>query len=125
MQGVRVLIVDDFEEWRREVGRILQQDRTFTVVGEASTGIEGVIRAQELQPDVVLLDIGLPQLNGIEAARRISKVSPASKIIFVTSNASTELREEALRAGGRAYVLKSSAGSELSRIVTSVMKSTV
>jgi len=76
--SIRVLAVGDSETWRRFFSSTLQKERELQVIGEASDGFEAVQKAQELQPDLILLDIGLPTLNGIEAARRIRDVSPTS-----------------------------------------------
>src|SRR4030095_8425698 len=89
---------------------------------EVCDGAEAVQQAQELQPDLILLDIGLPTLNGIEAARRIRKVSPTSKILFVTENRSTDIVEEALSTGASGYVVKSNAGSELLPAIEAVLR---
>lgn len=110
---IRVLIVDDYEPWRRFLRLALVTSDLFEVIGEASDGFEAVEKARQWQPDLVLLDIGLPKLNGIEAARRIRAVSPTSKILFVSGNRSWSLAEEGLRAGASGYVVKSSAASEL------------
>ena len=83
------------------------------VIGEVSDGQEAVHRAEELQPDLILLDIGLPKLNGLEAASRIQRVAPSSKIIFVTSENSSDVVQAALSNGAKGYVLKPDAGSEL------------
>jgi CheY-like chemotaxis protein len=83
------------------------------LICEVADGLEAVQKAQELQPDIILLDIGLPTLNGIEAARRIREVSPISKILFVSENRSWDIAEEALRTGAIGYVVKSNAGTEL------------
>jgi len=85
---IRVLVVDDHEPWRRFVTTSLQSDGNFVVLGEASDGLEAVQMVKQLQPDLVLLDIGLPRLNGIEAARQIAQLSPQSKILFVSENRS-------------------------------------
>ena len=83
---IRVLVVDDYEPWRRfEVSRLADFPEPL-VIDEASDGPEAVQKAQELQPALILLDIGLPTLNGIEAARRIRNLSPTSKILFVSQN---------------------------------------
>ena len=109
----RVLLVDDFEPWRSFSKRTLQEQSGLQVVGEASDGLEAIQKAQKLQPDLILLDISLPTLNGIEAARRIREVSPASKILFVSDNRSAEIAAEALSTGAGGYVVKSQAASEL------------
>jgi DNA-binding NarL/FixJ family response regulator len=92
-----VLIVDDFLSWRRWVSAMLQDNPGFQIVGEASDGLEAVLKSEELQPDLVLLDIGLPKLNGIEAARRICAIAPGSTILFVSENQCPTLAHEALR----------------------------
>lgn len=81
---VRILVVDDFEPARRSLCSILSTQEQLHVVGEAADGLAAVQRAQELQPEVILLDIGLPGLNGIEASSEIRKVAPKSKILFVS-----------------------------------------
>jgi DNA-binding NarL/FixJ family response regulator len=83
------------------------------IVGEVTDGLEAVQKVEELQPDLIILDIGLPSLNGIEAARRIRKVSPGSKILFLSQESSVDVVQEALRTGALGYVVKSDAGSEL------------
>jgi CheY-like chemotaxis protein len=101
---------------------MLGKEHGLQVIGEASDGLEAVQRAQELQPDLILLDIGLPTLNGIEAARRIREVSPASKILFVSENRSAGIAEEALSTGAGGYVVKSDAAGELLPAVDTVLK---
>lgn len=109
----RVLIIDDFEPWRRVVRWMLQPSPEWQIVGEASDGIEGIQKSEELQPDVILLDIGLPKLNGIDAAQPILSVAPHAKIIFVSVELCPELVEGALRTAGHGYVVKSDAASDL------------
>jgi DNA-binding NarL/FixJ family response regulator len=111
--SIRVLVVEDYESWRRYFSTLLPKDEGLHVIGEVSDGLEAIQKAEELQPDLILLDIGLPRLNGIEAARRIRRVSPASKILFVSENRSADVAEEALNTGAGGYVLKSDAESEL------------
>ncbi len=106
-------MVDDYEAWRRFVCSTLQRYPTLKIVGELSDGLAAVEEAQQLQPDLVLLDIGLPHLHGIEAARLIRQVSPKSKIIFLSENCSQDIAEEALQTGAQGYVVKSDAAREL------------
>jgi DNA-binding NarL/FixJ family response regulator len=101
---------------------MLRQSSEFQVIGEASDGLEAVERAAQSQPDLILLDIGLPRLNGIEAAGRISAVSPASKVLFLSQNSDPEVVEAALSDGARGYVLKSQAGCELLLAMTAALR---
>ena len=110
---VRVLVVDDYAAWHRCGATTLDNAGDFQVVSEVEDGVEAVREAEELQPDLVLLDIGLPTMNGLEAARRIQQVSPKAKILFVSENRSADIVEAALNTGAGGYVLKSDAGSEL------------
>jgi DNA-binding NarL/FixJ family response regulator len=118
---VRVLVVDDYEPWRRFAASTLHKKPELEIVGEASDGLLAVERAQALQPDLILLDIGLPSQNGIEAARQIRELSPKSKIIFVSENRSVELAQGAARAGALGYVVKSNVASELLPAITAVL----
>lgn len=119
---VRVLVVDDYERWRRFAASTLQKTLELEIVGESADGLLAVERAAALQPDLILLDIGLPSQNGIEAALRIRELSPESKIIFVSENRSIEIAREAARAGARGYVVKSNAASELLPAVAAVLE---
>jgi len=80
----RILVVDDYEPFRRFICSTLGKRPELQIIGEASDGLEAVQKGEELQPNLILLDIGLPMLNGIEAARRIHKLSPSSKILFLS-----------------------------------------
>lgn len=120
--SIRVLIVDDSEPWRNFFSSTLQKQSEIEVIGRASDGLEAVEQAHELQPDLILLDIGLPTLNGIEAARRIRKVSPGSRILFVSENRSVDTAEAALSTGEGGYVVKSDAASELLPAVKAVLE---
>jgi DNA-binding NarL/FixJ family response regulator len=111
--AVRVLVVDDFEKWRRLVCVKLQEMPGLQVIGEASDGSDAVEKAQRLQPDLVLVDVGLPIRNGIEVARQIRKNSRKPKIVFFSENHSREVIEEALHSGASGYVIKSNAESDL------------
>ena len=91
------------------------------VIGEVSDGLEAVQRCVELQPDLILLDIGLPSLNGIKAARQIRRLVPESKVIFLTQESSADVVQEALSLGARGYVVKIKAASELLTAVEAVL----
>src|SRR5208282_5872656 len=104
--------VDDFAAWRQVVIAMLAMKRELQVVGEASDGPEAVQKAAELKPDLILLDIGLPTLNGIEAARQIRKLVPECKIIFLSQESSSEIMQETLSLGASGYVVKARAGFE-------------
>ena len=120
MSSVRILVVDDYEPFRRFIRSALRKGPELQIVGEASDGLEAVHKAEELEPDLIVLDIGLPTLNGIEAARRIRKLSPQSKIIFVSQESSADVVQEALSLGVLGYVVKTHAGSELVAAVEAV-----
>ena len=98
-RAVRVLIVDDHASWRLFVRSVLEKQPELQIIGEASDGAEAVQKSQELQPDLMLLDVGLPTLNGIAAARLIRKLAPKSKIVFVTTEHSADVAQEALDLG--------------------------
>lgn len=122
MATVRVFIVDDFEPWRRALRSILGEDKGLEVIFESSEGLEAVRKSAELQPDLVLLDIGLPDLNGLEVARQIRRVSPGSRIVFLTSHDCPDLAQEALRIGALGFVIKSDAAHDLLPAVCSVIR---
>ena len=107
MHEIRTLVVDDVEHFRRILCSTLKQGTKCEVIGEASDGLQAVAQAEGLQPDLVLLDLGLPTLNGIEVARRIRKLSPNSKILFITQIRSPEVAQLALLTGANGYLVKS------------------
>jgi DNA-binding NarL/FixJ family response regulator len=118
--ALSILVVEDFEPWRRFVSSALQPELDIQAFLEASDGLEGVHKAEAFRPDIILLDVGLPTLNGIDAASRIRKVSPDSKILFLSEESSPEVAQAALEAGGAGYVVKSDAGRELLTAVKSL-----
>ena len=113
-------MVDDFEPFRRFICSTLAKRPGLQIVGEVSDGLEAVHKAEELQPDLIVLDIGLPTLNGIEAARRIRKLSPKSKILFLSQESSDDVVQESLGLGVGGFVVKAHAGSELLAAVEAI-----
>ena len=118
----RIMVVDDFNDWRETICSILEEHEELLVVADASDGAEAVQKAEELQPDLIVLDVGLPKLNGIEAALRIADVSPGSKVLFLSQDNDVSTVQAALGAGGWGYVHKLSAGTELLNAVAAVLK---
>jgi DNA-binding NarL/FixJ family response regulator len=122
MSLVRILIVDDFDLWKSFVIEYLQERPHTHIVGFASDGLQAVRKAEELQPDLILLDVLLPKLNGIEAARQIRKVAPKSKILFVSGESEWEWVRTALSAGGSGYVSKMTAAEGLLAGIEAVLR---
>ncbi|MGC1646740.1 MAG: response regulator [Candidatus Sulfotelmatobacter sp.] len=120
MSSFRVLVVEDYEPFRRFICSTLGKRPELRIVGEESDGLEAVHKAEELQPDLILMDVGLPTLNGIEAARRIRKLSPESKILFVSQESSADVVQAAFRLGALGYVVKTNAAIELLAAVEAV-----
>ena len=120
--AVRILVVDDFEPFRRFVCALLAARPELQVIGEASDGLQAMQKAEELQPDLILLDIGLPALNGIEAAHRISRLVPAAKILFVSQENDKDIVAAALSNGAKGYLRKQNAGTELLSAVEVVLR---
>jgi CheY-like chemotaxis protein len=117
----RVLVVDDHEPWRRAVCSILERSHGFEIAGEARDGPEAIFKARTLRPDLILLDIDLALVNGIEAARWILADVPESRILFVSEHRSRDVVDAALAAGGHGYVIKSNAGRELAPAMAAVV----
>jgi len=120
--STRILVVDDYQPWRRFISSTLQQYPELQLIGEASDGLEAVRKTQALQPDLVLLDVGLPKLNGIEAARQIRQLSAQPKILFVSQNHSADIALAALQSGATGYLVKSDAVGELIAAVRAVLQ---
>jgi len=121
--STRVLVVEDFAPFRQFIRSTLVGRADLQVICEVADGLEAVQKAEELKPDLILLDIGLPTLNGIEAARRIREVSPQSKILVLSQESSADLVHAVLSLGALGYVVKARAGSELLAAVEAVCQS--
>jgi DNA-binding NarL/FixJ family response regulator len=121
MSSVRVLIAEDFEPFRRFLCSVLRNETGSPIICEVSDGLEAVQEAEKLKPDLILLDIGLPTLNGIEAARQILRLAPESKIILVSMESSIDVVEEAFRLGAWGYVVKTTAAIDLVAAVDAVL----
>jgi len=113
VSSVRIIVVEDFAPFRQFISETLATTRDLQIICEVSDGLEAVQKAVELRPDLILLDIGLPNLNGIEAARQIRELVPESKIIFLTQESSADVMREARKLGTWGYVVKTNAASDL------------
>lgn len=112
---IRTLVVEDFEAWRRFISALLGREPQLHIICEVSDGLEAVKKAEELKPDLILLDIGLPKLDGIAASRQICTVSPRSKILFFSQESSAAVVREALGIGA-GFVIKADARELLSAV---------
>jgi DNA-binding NarL/FixJ family response regulator len=120
MRRIRILLADDHVMICAGFQKLLEPQ--YEVVGSVGDGRALLKAAAELKPDVVLLDIGMPLLNGLDAARELKKLMPHVKLVFLTMNADSDIAAEAFRAGGSAYLLKNSQGSELLQAVHDVVR---
>jgi DNA-binding NarL/FixJ family response regulator len=120
MNGLKILVVDDHDIIRRGLKDLLSGKPGWEVCGEAKTGKEAIRLASELQPGVILMDISMPDLNGLEAARRIHKLLPKTGILFLTMHFSDQLVRDVVEVGARGYILKSDADRELVTAVESI-----
>ena len=119
---IRFIVVEDFAPFRQFICKTMAKWSHLQIICEVSDGAEAVQKATELKPDLILLDIGLPTLNGIEAARQIRQLAPETKIIFLTAESSPEIVQEALNLGARGYVLKKMAARDLLAAVEAVLE---
>jgi DNA-binding NarL/FixJ family response regulator len=106
VSSVSVLIVDDFDIWKNFITTCLESRPDIRIAGVASDGLEAVRKAEELQPDLILLDISLPKLSGIEAAQQIRKLAPNARILFLSCHSDPDMVRAAFSAGGQGYILK-------------------
>jgi DNA-binding NarL/FixJ family response regulator len=117
---IRILVVDDHPIVRQGLKTLLEGHAGWEVIGEASDGAEAVEKAKDLSPDVMVLDVTMPRMNGLEACRLLRRQSPALEILFVTQHDSPQMMREALEAGARGYVVKSNAARDLLAAVEAV-----
>ena len=122
MKPVRILVADDHEVVRRGARALLEAEEGMEVCAEAMNGREAVEKAKRLLPDVVILDIGMKELNGLDAARQIRKVAPQSEVLILTIHESEEVVRQVFASGARGYVLKSDAGRDLIAAVHALRK---
>jgi DNA-binding NarL/FixJ family response regulator len=122
MCPLRTLVVDDFEPWRKHIRSTLDAQPEIRVADEACNGLEAIQKAEELQPDLILLDIGLPDLNGLEAAKQLGRRAPAARILFLSQDDDSEVVRAALSNGARGFVLKMDAESELLPAIQAVLR---
>jgi len=113
MPDIHILLVDDFLPWQRFVMEIFETEADLKIISIASDGREAIQKVQELRPDLILIDINLPRMDGFETTREIRILSPASKILFVSGDRRDELVEAAFEAGASGYVLKTDSYSDL------------
>lgn len=115
-KSYRVLIVDDHQVMRKGIRALLENDPAWLVCGEAENGRQAVEKARELRPDLIILDLTMPEMNGLEAARQIRNSSPDAKIVIFSMHESPQVRKESRDAGANAFVSKSALGDELSSV---------
>jgi DNA-binding NarL/FixJ family response regulator len=121
MPPIRILLVDDHSVVREGLAILLERDNSIKIVGSAATGEEGVLAAHRLTPDVIIMDLVLPALNGIDATRRIVSELPRTRIIALSACHTSAHVQRALRAGAHGYVLKAAAGAELLSAIKTVI----
>jgi len=122
VEGIRVLIVDDHPVVREGIGSMLKKETDFRVVGEASNGLEALEKARELSPDVVLMDLRMPEMDGVEAISRIRAEKPDIKFIILTTYSDDEYIFKGIAAGARAYLLKDAPRDELFKAIRMVSR---
>jgi DNA-binding NarL/FixJ family response regulator len=125
VKKLRILIADDHELVRRGIRGLLRAQSGWKIVGEVKNGQEAVEKAKKLRPDVIILDIGMPNLDGLEATRQIREAAPNTEILILTMHESNQMVRRVLEAGARGYVLKSDLAGHLVKAVKAVSKGMV
>ena len=118
---MRILLADDFEVVRTGLKKLLTQSGEWEICGEADNGLSAVQKTVELNPDVIILDITMPVMNGLEAAREIRRLAPSTKIVVFSMHDSERMAQEAKQAGAHAYVAKSSGIEDIERVIAGVL----
>ena len=121
-QAVRIIVVEDFAPYRTHVVSLLERNPTFQVISAVADGLQAVMQAEQLNPDVILLDVGLPSLNGIAAARQVSVLVPGARIVFLSQNSDADVVKVGLSDGACGYVLKSDANRELLPALSAILR---
>jgi len=122
MDGLRILLADDHSLVRRGIRSLLGAQAGWQVCGEAADGREALEKVNELQPDILILDLNMPELNGLEVTRRVHKILPRVEVLVLTVQDSEQVMRQVLQAGARGYMLKSDAGNELLAAVDAVRR---
>lgn len=122
MDRTSILIVDDHEIFRRGLRSLLESRGEFDIVGEAVNGLEAIDKAKELQPDIIVMDVSMPQMDGLEAARLIRNDRPDARIIILSQHDSSQMLKAALEVGASAYVTKSQVARSLFRAIEGVLQ---
>ena len=121
MDLLKVLVVEDNPHFTRFLIALLEESASYQIVGQANDGLDGIRKAEDLQPDLILLDLGLPKMNGMEVLRRVRKLSPHSKVLIISQDSSPELVDAALSLGASGYLAKSDA-DEIPQAVEAVLQ---
>ena len=121
-KSLTILVVEDNDDVRKQICERLRSESGFEVICEAANGLEGVRNAEELQPDIVVLDISMPILGGIEAAARIRRLVPKARIVFLSQHKLEGVAQAALASGGHAYVVKSATSTDLVPAIKAAIK---
>jgi DNA-binding NarL/FixJ family response regulator len=119
---IRVLVADDFEPFQQFICSTLEKKPQLQVICKAQDGLEAIQRAEKLRPDLILIDVGLPKVHGIEAIRQIREHLPKSIVLFVSQNSDADVVQRAFEVGGNGYVLKAQAGSDLLPAIEAVLR---
>lgn len=118
--AIRIVLADDFAIVRREVRHILEARRDWTIVAEAADGQEALEKAKATEPDIAILDINMPKMNGLELTRQLRKLMPTLEVVIMTQHSFSAMVDESFRAGARGFVVKSAAGADLIAAVEAV-----